>query len=122
MLSALLPALAVLLLTAIAFLLGFRARGGLTPEAAMAEAARIPGFRPQEACVATDGRAALVLGADRRVVLLTLPGDRPVARLLPRDARVARVGEGLLLDLGEPLLRRVRFSCAAAPAWLEAAP
>lgn len=101
----LLSAAGVLLLTAVAWLLGFRDAPALTPARARAEAARLPGVHPVDVCLAADGRSALVTGAAGETVLVLPMGDRFIARRLPPGPAPAAD----TLDLGEPFLRRVRL-------------
>ncbi len=98
----LLSAAGVLLLTGVAYLMGFRDTPSLTPERARQEAARIPGFRPLGATLAADGRSALVAGAGGEAAIVLPLGDRFIARRLPEGAAA-----GSTVDLGEPFLRRV---------------
>lgn len=77
------PILGVVLLVLVARAFGF-ARRPLIADAEDARriaAAALPGFRPAEAAIAADARAALVAGSDGSVALLTPLGDRWVVRL-----------------------------------------
>lgn len=107
----LLSAAGVLLLTAVAWLMGFRDAPALTPARARAEAARLPGVRPVDVRLAADGRSARVTAAGGETVLVLPIGDRFIARRLPPGPASA----GDTLDLGEPFLRRVRLPRGAFP-------
>lgn len=104
----LLPAIGVTVLVMLARGLGFAAEPELAgPEDAMARArAAIAGFRPAEAAVSADGRAALVRGGDGRVALLRPLGDRWVVRTLDR-AQARAAGGRLTVRLREPLFAPV---------------
>lgn len=105
----LLSALGVVLLTAVAWLLGFRGAPRLDETRALEEARAVPGFRPVQALVAEGGRAALVTGqAGSRVVVLPI-GDRFFARAVSADG-IAAAGDGALrIALSEPTLAPVVF-------------
>lgn len=119
MLSILLSALAILLLTALAWGLGFRAAPVLDEAAAMAEAeGRLAGFRAQTVALAQEGRGALVRGVDGRLALLLPLGDGWLPRLVPTGA-LRMEGTRLTARLGEPLLAEARLTLAARPPWLE---
>lgn len=105
----LLSALGVLLLTGMAWLLGFRDDPPLTAARAAEEAGRIPGFRPAGVLLAADGRSALVEAEDGALAVVLPLGDRLVSRPLPRGA----LPEGDTFDLGEPFLRRVPLPARA---------
>ena len=104
----LLPATGVTVLVMLARGLGFAAESELAgPEHAKALARdAIAGFRPAEAAVSADGRAALVRGGDGRVALLRPLGDRWVVRTLGHAE--ARAADGkLTVRVREPLFRPV---------------
>ncbi len=105
MLTFLLSAAGVLLLTGVAWALGFREAPRLSQCRALAEACQIPGFRPIAAEIAADGRSARVTGAAGDAAVILPVGDRFIARRLPEGAAAAHDA----IDLGEPFLHRVRL-------------
>ncbi|HEX8300898.1 hypothetical protein [Sphingomonas sp.] len=92
---------AILMLAGMARLLGLGG-GGIADEAqAMAEAeAMLSGFEAMRAVVGSDGRAALVHGADGSVALIKQHGSQLAARRLASPAIEPRP-EGLLVHSGE---------------------
>jgi hypothetical protein len=113
------PILGIVLLVLAARAFGFARNPRLADaaEAAGIAAAALPGFRPGDAAIAVDGRAALVAGRDGAVALVSPMGDRWVVRLLDdTDARLD--GGTLLVRPREWLFPRVRLDLgAAAPGW-----
>lgn len=70
------------------------------------EAARLaedllPGFVAREAFVDSEGRSALVAGADGSYALLRLHGAHPVARQLRPPLAIRRDGADFIVDPGE---------------------
>ncbi len=70
------------------------------------EAARLaedllPGFAAREAFVDSEGRSALVAGADGSYALLRLHGAHPVARHLRPPLAIRRDGADFIIDTGE---------------------
>ncbi|WP_199555134.1 hypothetical protein [Sandaracinobacteroides hominis] len=118
----LLSALAILLLTALAWGMGFRNRPTLDESAACAEAeGRIAGFRAAAVALADGGRGAIVRGLDGSLVLVLPLGDGWLTRSLPRHVATHVSGQVMEIALGEPMLRRIRLPMAARPLWLEEA-
>ncbi|MCA1749324.1 MAG: hypothetical protein ABR601_06580 [Parasphingopyxis sp.] len=112
---------AVFALAGIAWWLGV----GTPPAIGSEEAARRhaaeahSGFRPREAAVDADGRAALVLGEDREIVLLRPHGARIAARVF-RGAPPCAVSDGeLKIASGERMFGDVtlRLGEAEAARW-----
>lgn len=121
MLSLLLSALAIALLTALAWGLGFRNAPVLDEAAATAEAeGRLAGFRAQAVALAEGGRGALLRGVDGGLAVLLPLGDGWLPRRVPSDA-VQVEGRMLTARLGEPMLAVARLTLAARPAWLDVA-
>jgi hypothetical protein len=121
MLSLLLSALAILLLTALAWALGFRNAPVLDVAAAAAEAeGRIAGFRAAAVALAEGGRGALLRGLDGSFALLLPLGDGWLPRRVTEDA-LHLEGRALRVRLAEPMLAEARLTLAEAPAWLEPA-
>lgn len=116
-----LSALAVALLTAVAWAMGFRRDPVLDEAAARAEAeGRLAGFRARDVALARGGRGALVRGADGSFALLLPLGDGWVARRLPASALALAPGPRLRARVGEPLLGEAQLPLAVAPDWLQA--
>lgn len=117
-----LSALAITLLTAMAWAMGFRSRPVLDELSACAEAdGRIAGFRAAGAALADDGHGALVRGLDGRLVLILPLGDGWVTRLIPPQTKVQLSGSALEFRLAEPMLRSAKLPMAARPRWVEEA-
>lgn len=117
----LVPVVGVTVLVMLARGLGFESEPELAgPDDAKALARdAIAGFRPAEAAVSADGRAALVRGGDGRIALLRPLGDRWVVRTL--DKAQARAEGGLLtVRVREPLFAPVTLELGPdAPRWAE---
>ncbi len=106
---------AVLGLALVARLLGLGGRGIAGEDAAMTEAeAMLPGFAGVRAVVGSDGRAALVWGADGSVALLKLHGAQVAARRLVGDFEHRVTAEGVVIDSGERGFGRVLLVGVAA--------
>ncbi|WP_044334639.1 hypothetical protein [Sphingomonas hengshuiensis] len=106
---------AVLGLALIARLLGLGGGGIAGEDAAMTEAeAMLSGFDGVRAVVGSDGRAALVWGADGSVALLKLHGAQVAARRLPGDFAREVTPKGLVVDSGERGFGRVLLAGVAA--------
>ncbi|MFN3370473.1 MAG: hypothetical protein ACK4Z0_02980 [Sphingomonadaceae bacterium] len=119
MMVTLLSALGVLLMVALAWVLGFRSDPVLDEGAARAEAeARLAGFRAGDVALAKGGRGALVRGLDGSMALLLPLADGWVARRL-EPGFVADVRDAAVeVALGEPGLRRARLALEAVPDWI----
>lgn len=114
----LLSALVVVVLTAAAFALGFRAAPMLDAAAAIAEAeGRLAGFHADEVALADGGRGALLLGHDGRLALLLPFGDGWLARLLPAGRPLSRHDGQVIARLDEPMLRAPALAMAQLPGW-----
>jgi hypothetical protein len=121
MLSLLLSALAILLLTALAWALGFRNDPVLDAPAAAAEAeGRIAGFRAAAVALAEGGRGALLRGIDGSFALLLPLGDGWLPRRVAAEA-LNLDGRSLRVTLREPMLAEAQLTLAEAPDWLERA-
>lgn len=115
-----LSVLAVLLLTGIAWAVGFRAQPALDEALARSEAeGRLAGFRAADVELARDGRGAVLRGTDDSLALLLPFGDGWLSRRLPRGTRVAHRDGLLLVKLGEPMLAEARLPLERLPAWLQ---
>ena len=111
---------AILLLTGLAWMLGFRGRPRLAEADAVAEAeARLAGFRAAEVVLATGGDGAILRGMDGSVGLLLPLADGWIARRLPPSA-LDWTGGGLVARLDEPMMRRATLNLPARPDWLAA--
>ena len=103
----------VALLVLVAWALGFRDTPRLDETLARRIAADAePGFRATTLALADDGRAALLRGADGRLLLVLGVGDGWVTRLVPAAA-MARRADRLAIRL--PLFPRIELP---VPAWL----
>ncbi|WP_298671283.1 hypothetical protein [uncultured Sphingomonas sp.] len=71
-----------------------------TDDALRAADDAVAGFTGVSAVIGADGRAALVFGEDRRVVVLKTHGARIAARVIEWDAVRATPG-GMLVETGE---------------------
>jgi hypothetical protein len=112
---------AILLLTALAWAMGFRTDPTLDDAGARAEAeGRLAGFRAGDVALAQGGRGAIVRGLDGSLALLLPLADGWIARRLPRNLVHCHAGQ-LIARLGEPMLAEARLSLPACPAWLERA-
>jgi hypothetical protein len=121
MLSLLLSALAVALLTALAWAVGFRSAPVLDEAGAAAEAeGRLAGFRTAMVVLAEGGRGALLRGVDGTLALLLPLGDGWLPRLVPPGA-LRLDGRHVRVRLGEPMLSEAELLLAERPAWLEGA-
>ena len=80
--------------------LGRGARIGEDEAARLAEDLLVD-FHAGEAIVDTEGRSALVRGADGSFALLRLHGAHPVARRLAAPLRIERDGDQFRIDAGE---------------------
>ncbi len=111
----LLSALAIAILTAIAWALGFRTDPRLDPAAARAEAeARLPGFQARTVELAAGGRGALVTGQDGSFALLLPLADGWLVRRIAA-AQISRDPAGTLdIRLDEPMLRHARLTLNSA--------
>lgn len=111
---------AVLLLTALAFLLGFRDQPTLSAEAARTEAeARLAGFRVLDLALAEEGRGAVLRGRDGSIALLLPLADGWVARRVLPSSLSCQEGR-LSARLREPMLPEARLRLPACPPWLVA--
>lgn len=117
-----LSALAILLLVALAWAMGFRGRPSLDEAAACAEAeGRIAGFRAAAAALADEGRGAVVRGLDGNLALVLPLGDGWLTRIVPADAAARLSADRIEVALGEPMLRSIRLPMRARARWLEEA-
>jgi hypothetical protein len=113
---------AILLLTGIAWAMGFRSTPVLDAASAVREAeGRLAGFRAAEAVPAAGGRGAVLRGVDGSLALLLPFGDGWLARRLSDPAHVRVDGGVLEATLGEPMLRVARLPLERVPAWLSVA-
>lgn len=71
------------------------------------------GFRPAEAAVDGEGRAALVLGEDGEIVLLRPHGARFAARVFRAAPRCCAEGEQLIIASGERMFGDVTLRLGA---------
>ncbi len=96
------PILGVVLLVLVARAFGFARRPLLADadDARRIAAAALHGFRPAEAALAADARAALVAGTDGAVALVLPLGDRWVVRLA-NGAETRLAGDMLTVRLRE---------------------
>jgi len=115
----LLSLVAILLLVWLAWWLGFRGEPRLDAAAAVAEAeAVLPGFSGREALVASDGRGALVRGADGGLAVVWPLADGWVVRLVPPGA-VEMLDGKVRVAVNEPMRRHVEFHRGGAvPLWM----
>jgi hypothetical protein len=98
---------AVLALAGIAWALGLgRASIADAAQAMRAAEDALSGFKATRAVVGSDGRAALVYGADGKVAVLKLHGAQPAVRLVT-PAAVRETADGLEVDTGERLFGSV---------------
>lgn len=84
-------------------------------EARRIAADALPDFRPAEAALGADGRAALVAGADGRVALVRSFGDRWVVRIVDAAA-TSRSGDILRLAPAEAMFPAAELDLGAAAA------
>ena len=98
---------AVLVLAGIAWALGL-GRASIADEAEAMRAAEdaLSGFEAERAVVGSDGRAALVYGAEGKIAVLKMHGAQPAVRLVSAAA-VHETAEGLAVDSGERLFGSV---------------
>ena len=112
---------AILLLTGLAWLLGFRTRPPLDEARARSEAeSRLAGFRAADIALADDGSGALLRGFDGSIGLLLPLGDGWFARRVPASAVAWRAG-GVTARLDEPMMRTAVLPLGAPPAWVPSA-
>ena len=99
---------AILALAGIAWALGL-GRASIADEAQAMRAAEdaLSGFEAIHAVVGSDGRAALIYGAEGKVAVLKLHGAQPAVRLVPASS-VRDTGAALLVESGERLFGQVR--------------
>lgn len=120
MLTMLLSAAAIAMLTALAWFMGFRSDPVLDKAGAMAEAEGcLAGFRAASVELATDGRGALLQDAAGRLAMILPLGDGWLVRRVPPDAQLRYTGGVLHVALAEPMLRDARLAMAQLPGWLE---
>jgi len=122
MIILLLSAAAIAMLTAIAWVMGFRSEPVLDDAAAIAEAeGRLSGFRAASVQLAADGRGALLRDAAGRLALILPLGDGWLVRRVPPEVVLRHSGGMLLIAMDEPLLRDARLALPRIPGWLEGA-
>lgn len=110
---------AVALLTAIAWAMGFRTRPVLDEAGARDEAeARLAGFRAGEVALARDGRGAVLRGLDGSVALLIPFGDSWLSRKA-LHGELSHQDGFLVAKLDEPMLGEVRLPLEPVPGWLQ---
>lgn len=115
-----LSVLAVLLLTGIAWAMGFRDRPTLDAVSARDEAeARLAGFRVAEVELARDGRGAVLRGHDGSLAMLLPFGDGWLSRKLPPGTRLVHAHGVVTAQLGEPMLGQARLPLVRLPDWLQ---
>lgn len=115
-----LSAIAIAMLTALAWAMGFRTDPMLDEAAAIAEAeGRLPGFRAAGVALAAGGRGALLRDAAGQVAVVLPLGDGWVVRRVPADSRLRHEQAVLHIAFAEPLLRDARLPLATMPGWLE---
>jgi hypothetical protein len=115
-----LSVLAVLLLTGLAWFMGFRARPTLDEASARSEAdGRLAGFRATDVVLADGGRGAVLRGADGSLALLLPFGDGWLSRRLSHGTPLVHRGGQLLVPLGEPMLAEARLPLERLPRWLQ---
>lgn len=110
--------LGVVALIGLARAFGFASDARLADAAQARELARaaLSGFRPGDAALGADGRAALVRGADGRLALVRAHGDRFVVRALD-GAALTRDGDAVTVRLTEPMFGPVTLTLADAARW-----
>lgn len=108
----------VLFMIAMAWLLGFRAKAKLT-EADLARLAEGEGASVRNAMIAPDGRAALAVLSNGKLMIARVMGADLSARAVPAGAVRVQVTRGRLIaafaDTGFPPLH---MKLDSAPAWL----
>ena len=115
-----LSVLAVLLLTGLAWAMGFRTRPVLDEASARSEAeGRLAGFRAAEVALARDGRGAVLRGQDGGVAILLPFGDGWLSRRLPPGAAMRHADGYLVVCLDEPMLAEARLPLDRLPGWLQ---
>ncbi len=120
MVTLLLSAVAIAMLTGLAWAMGFRSDPMLDEAAAIAEAeGRIAGFRAAFVQLAEDGRGALLRDSAGRLAIIMPLGDSWLVRRIPADAQVRHTQGVLHVALNEPLLRDARLPLSRMPGWLE---
>jgi len=120
MLTLVLSAAAIAVLTGLAWAMGFRSDPVLDDAAARAEVeGRLAGFGAVSVQLAADGRGALVRDAAGRLALILPLGDGWLVRRVPADARLIYTDGVLHVVLGELMLRDVRLAVPRLPVWLE---
>lgn len=107
----LVPMALVLIITTIAYLLGFRKTSTLADNeaAALVVQQSLIGFKPGDVTLSADHRAALVRAVDGRIALVRPHGDRWVARILD-GAQTQLAGQSLTIRLGEPMFSPVALA------------
>lgn len=106
---------AVLALGAIAWWLGLGKPDAITPDQAREVAeARLLGFRAGEVHVSTDGRAAIVLGADRDAAIVKTAGVQVAVRRLAWPVDWRQDGETIIVESGEAMFGNVRLALGEA--------
>lgn len=112
--------LAVALLTALAWWMGFREQPVLDEAAARDEAeARLAGFRTADVALAEGGRGAVLHGQDGSFALLLPFGDGWLSRRLPPGTAFDHRGGLLRVRLGEPMLAEATLPLEPLPRWLQ---
>jgi len=100
----------VLALVGVAWLLRLGGTAIAGEAAAKREAeAQQPGFTAAQAFVSTDGKAALVRGADGRFILLKVHGAHLAARKLDGPLRLKPASDAVTIATGERMFGDVRL-------------
>lgn len=85
-------------------------RIGDVADAARIAEEQIAGFESGPVLMSDDGEAALVEGADGRIVVLKRHGAHCAGRVLQRPLRVHRCSEGWKVETGDPRFGQVSFA------------
>jgi len=77
------------------------------------------GFAVERVSIARDGKAALALDADGRIMVIKRHGNRFAGRILTRSASAREEVDALIVDCGEAQFGPVRLSLADSSAWAD---
>lgn len=110
---------AILVLAGIAYLLKLGNQASIGDETrACALAQEVDhGFTTDRCAVDRQGRAAILLGQDGRIMILRLHGAHSVGRILDQRTDVRQENDILTVDVGEKRFGIVRLDLADAAAW-----
>ena len=112
---------AILLLAGVTWVLRLGGEPRLDSDAEAVAAARSleRGFVPIKVARDTKGRAALLVDADGRVLLLRLHGDHFVARILTKDARAFIEEDRLRVETAERRFGAAELTLNEPRSWLQ---